>query len=158
MRKDSDFGRARKSAIATGLKIINVFTDGASRGNPGPSSIGIIFCDENKKVIKTYGKYLGTKTNNSAEYLAIIEAVSLLREMNDEFDEVKFFSDSELMVRQLNGVYKIKNEDLAELSEKFFSESKSLGKKFSLTHVPRSENKLADKLANEILDEQNKNA
>lgn len=132
---------------------VKVFTDGASRGNPGTAAVGIVINDENDKEIRTLGKYIGECTNNVAEYTALIESVKLLKELNEPFDEIDFFCDSELIVKQIRGEYKIKNKDLINLSLEFWKEIKSLNKKFSIRHIPREENKTADLLANKALDE-----
>lgn len=132
---------------------VKVFTDGASRGNPGTAAVGIVINDENDKEIRTLGKYIGECTNNVAEYTALIESVKLLKELNEPFDEINFFCDSELIVKQIRGEYKIKNKDLINLSLEFWKEIKSLNKKFSIRHIPREENKTADLLANKALDE-----
>lgn len=135
------------------MKCVRVFTDGASRGNPGSASIGIVIYDNEGKEIKTHKKFIGEFTNNTAEYTALIESVRLLKTMSTDFDEINFFSDSELMVKQINGRYKIKNSDMIRLSLEFWKEIRSLDKKFSLSYISRDKNKMADKLANEALDE-----
>lgn len=132
---------------------VKVFTDGASRGNPGTAAVGIVINDENDKEIMTLGKYIGECTNNVAEYTALIESVKLLKDLNEPFEEISFFCDSELIVKQIRGEYKIKNKDLINLSLEFWKEIKSLNKKFSIRHIPREENKRADILANKALDE-----
>jgi len=134
-------------------KKIKIFTDGASRGNPGLAGIGIAVVSDEDKPIETHKKFLGKYTNNYAEYVALIEGVRLLRSMDREFDEIHFYLDSELVVKQIKGEYKIKHKELIKLSLEFWKEIKSLNKKFSIKHIPREENKLADKLANEAIDE-----
>jgi len=134
---------------------IKVHTDGASRGNPGPSAIGIVISDSSGKEIEAFRKYIGKGTNNVAEYNALIEAVRQLKQIDQKFDAIDFFCDSELVVKQIKGEYKLKNKDLIRLSLEFWKEINSLGKKFSIKHIPRSENKRADQLANEALDENN---
>lgn len=136
---------------------VKVYTDGASRGNPGSAAVGIVIKDEGDKVIRTFGKYIGECTNNVAEYTALIESVKLLKELNEPFEEINFFCDSELIVKQIRGEYKIKHKDLINLSLEFWKEIKSLNIKFSIKHIPREENKAADKLANEALDENKMN-
>jgi len=134
-------------------KIIKIFSDGASRGNPGLAGIGIAVMSDEGKLFETHKKFLGKYTNNYAEYVALIESVRLLRRMDREFDEINFYLDSELVVKQIKGEYKIKHKDLIKLSLEFWKEIKSLNKKFSINHIPRKENKLADQLANEAIDE-----
>lgn len=136
-------------------KILKVFTDGASRGNPGLAGIGIAVFDSDDNLIKTDKKFLGTFTNNSAEYTALIESVKSIRSLEIDFDEINFFLDSELVVKQIKGQYKIKHQDLIKLSLNFWSEIKQLGKDFTITHIRRENNKIADKLANEAIDERN---
>lgn len=138
-------------------KIIKVFTDGASRGNPGMSAIGIAVYNEKDELLFDHKKFIGTGTNNSAEYKALIESVKLLSNINCDFDFVYFYCDSELIVKQIKGQYKIKNPDMIKLSKEFFMELNNLQKKYSITHIPREKNKTADDLANQALDELKKN-
>ncbi|MEO6693835.1 MAG: ribonuclease HI family protein [Ignavibacteria bacterium] len=134
---------------------IKVFTDGASRGNPGLAGLGVAVLSTEDRVIETYKKFIGKCTNNFAEYTALIEAVKLLKRIDYRFDDINFYLDSELVVKQITGSYKIKHKDLIALSLEFWKEIRSLNKKFSICHIPREENKLADKLANEAIDENN---
>ncbi|MFZ1321649.1 MAG: ribonuclease HI family protein [Ignavibacteria bacterium] len=138
-------------------KFVKVFTDGASRGNPGMSAIGIAVFNEEDELIIDHKKFIGTGTNNSAEYKALIESLKLLRNINCDFDSVNFYCDSELIVKQIKGQYKIKNPDMIFLSNEFFKELNSLQKKYTITHIPREKNKTADNLANQALDELKKN-
>lgn len=134
-------------------KKIKIFTDGASRGNPGPAGIGIVIFNSKEDVIQTFKKYIGECTNNVAEYTALSESIKLLKNSKEEFDEINFYSDSELMIKQITGNYRIKNKDLIRLSLEFWKEIKLLNKKFSVTHISRDKNKKADKLANQAIDE-----
>lgn len=138
-------------------KFVKVFTDGASRGNPGMSAIGIAVYNDEDELITELKKFIGTGTNNSAEYKALIESVKLLCSIKTDFDSVNFYCDSELVVKQIKGQYKIKNPDMITLSNEFFKELNSLQKKYTITHIPREKNKTADNLANEALDELKKN-
>ena len=99
-------------------KII-IYTDGGSRGNPGPSGIGVVFKDENEKLIKEYSKFLGEKTNNEAEYEAVIFALGKAKQLfgKEKVKKIKFEMrmDSELIARQLRGEYKIETEKLFPL-------------------------------------------
>lgn len=135
--------------------IIRVYTDGASRGNPGLAGIGIVFCDDKNEILETHKKFLGKFTNNSAEYLALIESVKILRNSELNCSHVNFYLDSELVVKQIRGEYKIKHADLIKLSLEFWKEIKLLNINFSIHHIPREKNKTADKLANEAIDERN---
>ncbi len=136
---------------------VKVYTDGASRGNPGSAAVGVLITDESGNEIKTFRKFIGECTNNVAEYTALIESVKLLKEPDNPIEEIIFFCDSELIVKQIRGEYKIKHKDLINLSLEFWKEIKSLNKKFSIKHIPREENKTADRLANEALDENKMN-
>ncbi|MEO8210376.1 MAG: ribonuclease HI family protein [bacterium] len=135
------------------MKKLKVYTDGASRGNPGIAGIGVLITDEAERVVQTHKKFIGVHTNNFAEYIALIESVKQLKSSEIGFEEINFFCDSELIVKQIKGEYKIKNKDLIRLSLEFWKEIKSMNKKFSITHIPREQNRAADKLANEALDE-----
>lgn len=134
-------------------KHIYVFTDGASRGNPGLAGIGIAVKDVEGNIIETHRKFVGNATNNTAEYTALIESVRFLNKLKSDFDVINFQLDSELVVKQIKGEYKIRHKDLIKLSLEFWKEIKKLNKNFTVTHIPREENKVADKLANEAIDE-----
>ena len=126
--------------------VLKIYTDGGSRGNPGKAACSFIIV-ENDKIIKKYSEFLGVKTNNEAEYNAIIRALE-----NAKDNEIEIFSDSELVIRQLNKEYKIKKEHLRELNEKINILTKNRKIKFS--NVKR-ENKFitgADFLVNIELD------
>lgn len=130
--------------------IIN--TDGGARGNPGPAAVGIVinkFLENNTTEIIKIGKYIGATTNNIAEYTALIEALKAAREQKGT--NLECLLDSELVVKQLNGQYKVKDVNL----NKLWHEIKTLEKLFqkvSYTHIPREQNKQADKIVNEVLD------
>jgi ribonuclease HI len=139
------------------MKKITIFTDGGSRGNPGPSAIGVVFCNENGEIFKKYSEYLGETTNNDAEYKAVIFALkkfkALLGKKIAETSEIEIKSDSELMVCQLNGEYKIENQKIGELFLEIWN-LKTDFKKIKFTLIPREKNKEADKMVNEELDNQ----
>ncbi|KKQ43240.1 MAG: ATP-utilizing enzyme of the PP-loop superfamily (Modular protein) [Candidatus Woesebacteria bacterium GW2011_GWA1_37_8] len=131
--------------------MIKIFTDGGSRGNPGPAASAFVVF-ENNKILTKEGKFLGNATNNIAEYSALLLAVEWLNK-NKLTENIKFFLDSELIVKQLNKTYKIKNKNLKII---FLRINKLLDEGFegsSFIHVPRGQNKLADELVNKILDE-----
>ena len=130
-------------------KSISIFIDGASRGNPGPSGIGIVFCDEQDNVVKKLFKFIGNATNNIAEYSALIYA--LQEALIDRYDEVKIKSDSELLTRQLTGEYKVKNDVLRLYCGLFQHISKGFNK-IEVISIARENNSLADKLANKAID------
>ena len=129
---------------------IKVFTDGASRGNPGHSGIGVTVYDENDFIIKTYKEYLGEGTNNQAEYEAVIK--KMISDGEAEFDEIEFYSDSELIVNQINFDFRIKEPDLALLNNKFHVKIKKLDKPFKIFYIERAKNKNSDRLANIAID------
>jgi ribonuclease HI len=130
-------------------KSISIFIDGASRGNPGPSGIGVVFCDGEDKVVKKLFKFIGNTTNNVAEYSALIYATQ--EALIDRYDEIKIKSDSELLTRQLTGEYKVKNENLRLYYDLFQHISKGFNK-IEVISIARENNSLADKLANKAID------
>jgi ribonuclease HI len=139
------------------MKKFIVYTDGGSRGNPGPSAIGVVFSDEKGRVLKKYGQVLGVATNNQAEYQAVIFALkklkSLLGSKNTADTEVEFRSDSELLVNQLQGRYKILDEKIQPLFIAVWN-LKLDYKKVEFVFLGRGENKEADFLVNEALDQE----
>lgn len=130
--------------------IIN--TDGASRGNPGPSSYGFLVRTEEGRVLYQEGKAIGISTNNVAEYTAVLKALEYLaKKTKDSSCDVEVFADSQLIVRQLSGAYKIKNPKLMQLFDQIKVIEFELGAA-SYKFIPREENFLADRLANIALD------
>ncbi len=133
------------------MKII-INTDGAARGNPGPASYGFVIRNEEGKVIYEEGKAIGVDTNNVAEYTAVLRAFEYLISLDKrDFDEVRVLADSQLIVRQLSGIYKIKNLKLKQLYEKIKILEFDLPP-VSYDSIPREENSLADAMANLALD------
>lgn len=129
---------------------VHIFTDGGSRGNPGESASGYVILTPDGAVIESGGEYLGITTNNQAEYQAV--KLALQKAFNYAPKVIKFFIDSELVVRQMNGLYRIRNRDLWPIH----NDISQLAKKFeevSFTHVRRELNKLADAEVNRILDQ-----
>ncbi len=136
------------STVSAKLK---VYTDGGSRGNPGPSATGYVLINEDEEVIDEGGEYIGITTNNQAEYQAVKLALKRAREY-PAVKELDFFIDSLLVVNQMNGVFKIRNKDLWPIHEAI----KKLASEFdrvSFTHVKREFNKLADAKVNQALDD-----
>ena len=131
------------------MKKIKVYTDATAKGNPGPSGLGIVIKDEADEILLTHKQYIGKATNNQGEYTALLESLKLLRNLNTEYDFVEFYSDSLLMVSQLTGKYKIKDKYLMRNAMNFWDGINKLGKKYSITYIPREQNAIADKLANE---------
>ncbi|MEK7137969.1 MAG: ribonuclease HI family protein [Patescibacteria group bacterium] len=127
-----------------------IYTDGGARGNPGPAALGVVVGD------KEYSEYLGEMTNNKAEYLALVfalkKAKALLGGKKAEEAELEVRMDSELIVRQLNGIYKIKEPDLQPLFIEVWNLRLDF-KKVTFHHIPREQNKRADRLANQALDD-----
>jgi len=132
------------------MRKITVYTDGASRGNPGDAGIGVVFIDENGTMVKEISDYIGQTTNNIAEYTALIRALNEAIEMN--CDEIDIISDSELMVKQINGEYQVKNEGIKNRYKQVQDLLKEF-KSYTVTHVRREQNKRADQLANLGIDE-----
>jgi len=140
------------------MKKFIIYTDGGSRGNPGKAAIGVVFCNEMGQEIKKFGEYLGDNlTNNEAEYQAVVTALkkfkALFGKKMAEVTEVEVRSDSELLVNQMNGKYKLENENI----QKFFIEIWNLKidfKDVKFKAIPREKNKEADRLVNEALDGQ----
>jgi ribonuclease HI len=131
------------------VKKIKVFTDATAKGNPGPSGLGIVIKDESDEILLTHKEYIGKATNNQGEYTALLKSLSLLKNLQTEYDFVEFYSDSLLMVSQLTGKYKIKDKYLMRNAMNFWEGINKLGKKHSITYIPREQNSIADKLANE---------
>lgn len=135
---------------------ITIYTDGGSRGNPGPSAIGVVIYKENQ-IIKTYSEFIGEATNNETEYQAVIFALKkaklLFGKKKAKEMEIEFLMDSELAVKQLNHEYKIKEERLQLLFIKIWNSILDF-KIVNFKHIPREKNKQADRLVNEALDNQ----
>lgn len=131
--------------------MLTIFCDGGSRGNPGEASYGFVI-QENGNTIYSEGKRIGIATNNVAEYSAVKAALTHLSENQYAFDEVNFYLDSELVVNQLNGNWKIKNEALRGFFFAIKELQKTLNKKITYTAVRREKNKLADAQVNLALD------
>lgn len=142
------------------MRKIIIYTDGGSRGNPGPAAIGVVFCNEKGQTIKKYGEYLGQATNNEAEYQAVIFALKKFKALFGgrlaKSAEVEVRTDSELLVKQLNGEYKILEPEIQQLFVQTWNLKLDF-KKVKFRHVPRESNKEADRLVNEALDNQGKN-
>lgn len=137
---------------------IFIYTDGGSRGNPGPGAAAFVVLDIDGEVIFKEGFYLGKTTNNVAEYQAVIKALGWLsKKFKDKADgEIIFFLDSQLVVNQLNGLYKVKNWRLKELIIILRVLEKGISHKICYRFIPREKNWRADKLVNKILDKNKK--
>lgn len=130
-----------------------LFSDGGARGNPGPSAIAFLALSEGGESIKTFSRFIGTHTNNQAEYEALIAALEFVATL--KVDEVFCHLDSELVVKQLNGEYSVKNFELQKLWHKV-KELKNCFKKISFCNVPRTNPQIGivDALVNRTLDQQ----
>jgi ribonuclease HI len=141
------------------MRKIIIYTDGGSRGNPGPAAIGAIFCNEKNQVIKKYSEYLGETTNNEAEYQAVVFALekfkALFGKKLAKSTEIELRSDSELLIKQLKGEYKILDEKIQPLFLKIWNLRLDF-KKIKFKLISRQKNQEADKLVNEVLNNQPK--
>jgi ribonuclease HI len=126
-----------------------LFTDGGARGNPGPAAYGFVLEADDGTVLAAEGEAIGVATNNVAEYSGLI--AGLRRAVELKVPEVEVVSDSELLVKQMRGEYKVKNEALRGLSREATRLAREVGK-VEYRHVRRAENELADRLVNEALD------
>ena len=131
------------------LKKAVIFADGASRGNPGPAAIGVTIKDERGKLITFISQRIGRATNNQAEYRAIIAALEEATRLGVKQVDIKM--DSELVVRQINGEYRVKKATLKPLYQQV-KRLQDLLPDFTVTYIPRRQNFEADKLANKALD------
>ena len=128
---------------------IKLYTDGGARGNPGPAGIGAVIFDEKENVIAEVSKYIGEATNNQAEYRALIAGLTKAKELG--VLELEVFLDSELVVKQINREYRVKDQHLAPLFLEVYNISLGF-KKIVFKHIRREKNELADKLVNQALD------
>lgn len=132
-------------------KELDIYTDGGSRGNPGPAGIGVVLYNSDGLAVEKVSEFIGEATNNQAEYNALI--VGLQEAQNFKAKSVHCYLDSELVVKQLKGQYKVKNKNMKPL----FTIVQGLIKNFEsvkFSHVPREKNKEADRLVNEALDKE----
>jgi len=140
---------------------IIVYTDGASRGNPGPASIGVAVYNDKGSVLKEYFETIGVTTNNDAEYQAVIFALKKMKilfgKKNIKNYDILIKSDSQLLVSQLTGEYKVKDSNIQKLFIEIWN-LKTDYHKIDFKHIPREENKLADSLANQALDRDSSNS
>ncbi len=141
--KEDLFGVSKKGRRAT------LFVDGASRGNPGPAAIGVVLENGNHRALKEFGRCIGETTNNVAEYTALV--MGLEEAIREKVGEITVYTDSELLARQLQGRYRVREPRLLGLHE----QARALIKNFlkcGIHHIPREKNRKADKLANQALD------
>jgi ribonuclease HI len=136
--------------VTTTYKRVRVYSDGAARGNPGPAGAGAVIAGPEGQVLERLGRFLGVQTNNVAEYEALLLGLERARQLGAE--EVAVFADSELMIRQLQGTYRVKNEGLKPLYEQAVRHLEAF-QRYTLQHIPRAENKEADEMSNRAIDE-----
>lgn len=128
-----------------------IYTDGAARGNPGPAGAGALITDSEGRMLAEICRYLGETTNNQAEYQALL--LALKEAVNLKATRLTIYTDSELMVRQIKGEYKVKNDGLKTVFQEVFNLLRHFGA-YTINHVPRENNKRADQLANLAIDGQ----
>lgn len=131
-------------------KSIIIWVDGAARGNPGPAAISAVIKDEQGATLARISRRIGKTTNNQAEYRALIAALEKAVQLGAR--RVSVYSDSELVVRQITGRYRVKKAELKPLFQKV-TQLQSRLESFSISHIPRCQNTEADRLANEALDQ-----
>src|SRR2546423_113784 len=138
-----------------GLKALRLRVDGGARGNPGPAALGVVIEDDQGMRLRTFHRYLGTATNNQAEYLALIDGLRAVEAWKP--DRLEVYLDSKLVVEQMSGQFKIKKPELQDLAK----EAHSLLSRFpqvEFKHVERDKNRGADALANRAIDDHVKTA
>ncbi|HCS79235.1 TPA: ribonuclease H [Patescibacteria group bacterium] len=138
-------------------QVLYVYTDGGARGNPGPAAIGVVISkahnEQDGSIITRFGRRVGETTNNVAEYRAVIAALEFIATQKLPCQRINFFLDSQLVVSQLTGEFKIKQPHLRTLVDSVHALVRRLGTEVSFTHVSRSRNKHADELVNQALDD-----
>jgi len=132
-----------------GEKVLNLYTDGACRGNPGEGGAGVVLVDQEGNVVGTASRFLGMCTNNVAEYSALI--MGLEEAIRKGCRKLHIFLDSELLVNQINGTYRVKNINLKSLMKEVRGLLSFLDE-YTVEHIVRNKNKMADRLANEAID------
>ena len=134
---------------ARGSRVLEIRCDGASRGNPGPAAVGAVFSQKDGPTLCALSLAIGKTTNNVAEYRAVVAALELCSQWR--VARVQLFLDSELVVRQINGVYRVKSPDLRPLYQRVMFLARGLTA-FQVRHIPRAQNSHADYMANLALD------
>lgn len=138
-----------KQPDAAGSGWITAFTDGGSRGNPGPAGYGVVLCGPDGATLAELSEFLGMRTNNFAEYSGMLAALDYA--LTHRLDRLRIISDSELMVKQMRGQYRVQSPDLRPLYEEARRKAAKLAG-FQIEHVLRGKNKRADELANRAMD------
>lgn len=136
--------------------ILEIHSDGGARGNPGPAAGAFLITTDGGRLLARRGIYLGVETNNQAEYLAVMNALIWVQDYLDKYpgttSEIHCTLDSELVVNQLSGQYRVKSPELRILTSQIKELERSLAVPVRYQHVKRTQNKMADKVVNEILD------
>ncbi|MFB6181503.1 MAG: ribonuclease HI family protein [Candidatus Magasanikbacteria bacterium] len=130
-------------------KKLIIYTDGGSRGNPGPAASGVVIKNKNGETIEEFGEFLEDQTNNFAEYTAIIHALKKAKQMNA--DEIELYTDSKLVAQQLNRDWRVKDESIQSLFVQAWNLTHEFDK-VEISHVKREDNQEADAVVNKILD------
>lgn len=130
---------------------IHLYIDGASRGNPGKAGVGVVIKGSDGQIVEEVSKYIGVTTNNRAEYIALIEGLKKVKSKEFGVRSLRIFTDSELLVKQLKREYKVRDSNLKILYHKV-SALLSEFEEVDIKHIPRKDNKEADKLANRAID------
>jgi len=146
LKQDSSFGKS-KSPRPSFAAVANI--DGGARGNPGPAAYGVIIRNAQGELLVELGEYLGIQTNNVAEYSGLLAALDWAS--REKIGSLKVLSDSELLVRQMRGQYKVKNPALKELFDRAQAMVRKL-QQFAIEHVRREANRNADRMVNQVLD------
>lgn len=133
---------------------LHIYTDGASKGNPGPAGIGVVVVSSDGQVLREIAEYIGEQTNNVAEYIALIRGLKCGQELGAT--SLNVYVDSELLERQINGAYRVKSPNLQPLYNQVAELIRSFAK-VQVSHVRREQNERADKLANEAIKNKNTN-
>jgi probable phosphoglycerate mutase len=144
------FASERRTREAHTSSTIVAYIDGGARGNPGPAGYGVVITNASGEIVAELSKYLGQRTNNFAEYSGLLAALEFT--LSHNYESLNVVSDSELLVRQIRGIYKVRSPELKQLYEQA---RLLIGKlhDFHIEHVRREKNKQADKLANQAMDE-----
>lgn len=130
---------------------LKIYCDGGSRGNPGPAASAFVIF-QGEKVVARVGKFLGETTNNQAEYQAVLFSLRFIEEKGWRPTKISFLLDSELIVKQMKGEYRIKDLRLQKHAIAIRDLERGFGINISFQHIPRSQNRLADQLVNQVLD------
>lgn len=136
------------------LENLTVYADGGARGNPGPAAAGVIIVGAAGREIKKIGRALGRATNNQAEYQAVILGLEWLSNNIHSNCQINFYLDSELIVHQLIGNYRVKDATLKDLYSRVKEIMLQLNQPITFRHIPRTRNQAADKIVNQILDQE----